>query len=56
MSWSEFFAMGQYGFYVWTSYALAAVVLVLNLWLPLRRRNTVRDQLAEFYRTQKDSR
>lgn len=31
--------MGGYAFYVWTSYALAAVVLVLNIALPLSRRN-----------------
>jgi len=56
MNWSEFFAMGNYGFYVWTAYGLAAVVLIVSLWLPLRRRKTVQRQLAEFYRMQKDSR
>jgi heme exporter protein D len=56
MSGSEFFAMGQYGFYVWTAYGLAAVILIANVLLPLRRRRTVQRQLAEFYRMQKDSR
>lgn len=55
MNWSEFFAMGTYGFYVWTSYAAAAVVLLLNIALPLRRRKTVRRQLEEYYRLQKES-
>ncbi|MBC7162485.1 heme exporter protein CcmD [Immundisolibacter sp.] len=34
---SEFLAMGGYGAYVWPSYALAALVLGLNAWLPWRR-------------------
>lgn len=28
----EFFAMGGYAFYVWTSYAVALVVLLANVW------------------------
>lgn len=56
MSGSEFFAMGPYGFYVWTSYGLAAVILIVNVLLPLRRRKTVQRQLKEFYRVQKESR
>jgi heme exporter protein D len=36
---SEFFHMGGYAFYVWTSYAVAALVLALNLALPLARRS-----------------
>lgn len=55
MNWPEFIAMGQYGFYIWTSYAAAAVVLLVNIALPLRRRRTVRRQLEEFYRLQKES-
>ena len=27
----QFFHMGGYAFYVWTAYALAAIVLVLNV-------------------------
>lgn len=37
MNWERFFAMGGYAVYVWTSYGLMAVVLLLNLALPLRR-------------------
>ncbi len=36
---AEFIHMGGYAFYVWTSYALSAAVLALNLALPLARRN-----------------
>jgi heme exporter protein D len=37
---SEFFAMGGYAFYVWTSYLLTALVLGANIlapWLALKR-------------------
>lgn len=41
MSWSAFWNMGGFAFYVWTSYALAAIVLVLNVVAPLARRRAV---------------
>lgn len=50
MNWAEFFAMGGYGAYVWGAYAIAAVVLLLNLFIPLRRGQAVRSALREFYR------
>jgi heme exporter protein D len=50
MSWSEFFAMGQYGVYVWSAYALAALMLCLNLLAPLWRGKAVRRRLQEYYR------
>ncbi len=34
MSMSEFFNMGGYAVFVWTSYGLAFVVLLLNWFLP----------------------
>ncbi len=33
--------MGGYGLYVWTSYGLAALVLILNLLLPWQRHRRV---------------
>lgn len=37
---TEFLAMGKHGFYVWTAYGISALVVVLNVALPmLRRRN-----------------
>ena len=33
----EFLAMGGYAVYVWTSYAIALVVLLLNVIIPRRR-------------------
>ena len=37
-NWSEFFNMGGYAFYVWTSYGLTFAVLVLNIVQPLMQR------------------
>ena len=37
MSWAEFFAMGGYGVYVWSAYGFAALVLIVNVLIPLRR-------------------
>lgn len=42
---SEFFHMGGYAFYVWTSYGLAALVLIANVALPLARRRRLLDEL-----------
>jgi len=42
---SEFLHMGGYGFYVWTSYGAALVVLGLNVAAPIvRRRRLVRER------------
>ncbi|NOR43018.1 MAG: heme exporter protein CcmD [Gammaproteobacteria bacterium] len=42
MNWSEFFNMGGYAFFVWTSYALTLVVIVLNIVSPmLQRKKTI---------------
>lgn len=54
MSWSDFFGMGGYGFYVWTSYLLAAVILCINVLSPLVRRKSVRQRLEEFQRLRDD--
>ncbi len=41
MTLEQFFHMGGYAFYVWTAYAIAFVVLAINLILPLRRKSEV---------------
>jgi heme exporter protein D len=33
----EFLSMDGYGAYVWPAYALAAVVIIINIVLPLKR-------------------
>jgi len=46
MNLTEFFHMGGYAFYVWTSYGVALVVLLLNVALPLRQRKKLLDNIA----------
>jgi heme exporter protein D len=38
---SEFLAMGGYGFYVWSSFAVTFVVMAIELWLVNKRRKNV---------------
>ena len=40
-SWSEFFDMGGYAFFVWTSYGIAFLVIVLNIVMPMIGRKKV---------------
>ncbi len=45
MNWQEFFAMGGYAFYVWTSYAVTFIVLLANIIIPIvRRKQFLRQQ------------
>jgi len=41
MNWSEFFHMGGYAFFVWTSYALALVIVVANIVSPMMQRKKI---------------
>jgi len=38
---NEFFQMGGYAFYIWTSYGLAVAILIFNLFSPLWRRRQI---------------
>jgi heme exporter protein D len=40
-SWSEFFDMGGYAFFVWSSYGLTFFVIVLNIVMPIIHRKKV---------------
>ena len=40
-SWSEFFNMGGYAFFVWTSYGFALLMVVANIVMPLLHRKRV---------------
>jgi heme exporter protein D len=42
-----FLHMGGYGPYVWSAYGLAAVVLVLNIALPIRAERAALRRLAQ---------
>jgi len=53
VNWGEFFAMGGYATYVWASYGLAAIVLVLNIFSARSRVRNVTKSLAAFYQVRK---
>ena len=46
MTMQEFFAMGGYGFYVWTSYGLTFIVLLANIIIPVVQRRQFLRALA----------
>ena len=45
-SWSDFFAMGGYALYVWGSYAVSAVLIVMEIILLRSRRRAAVEQLV----------
>jgi len=49
----EFFHMGGYAAYVWSSYAIALVVLVANVLAPIRQRRKLLGQLARRQRRER---
>ena len=49
MTWnssSDFFAMGGYGLYVWGSYGVVAVWLLMEPWLAARRHRAALDSVG----------
>jgi len=54
MTMSEFFHMGGYAFYVWTSYGLALIVLLANVVAPLRQRRKILADLARRERRERN--
>ncbi len=54
MSLQEFFAMGGYAFYVWTSYGIATIILVINIIIPIvQRKGFLRQQALKQKRQDK---
>lgn len=52
-SFGEFLAMGGHGLYVWASYTIALIMIVINLTSPRRlRRKLVKDQARRLRREQ----
>ena len=51
MSVAEFFAMGGYAFYVWGSYAVTALLMLLEVALVVRRRRTLVARLGRIQGT-----
>ena len=41
----EFLNMGGYGIYVWPAYLIVAIVLIVNLIVPLRRHRKLLDEI-----------
>lgn len=52
-SFSEFLAMGGHGTYVWLSYAIALVVIVINIVNPVLQKKKVISDLARRLRREK---
>jgi len=57
MSWSEFFSMGGYGFYVWGSYAVTLIALGGEVIFLLRRKKnlTSRPDLDRHHSSESDN-
>ena len=49
-SWSDFFAMGGYAFFVWGSYGVAAVLMIAEVVLVVRRHRAVLERLGRMAR------
>jgi heme exporter protein D len=47
---SEFFAMGGYAWYVWGSYGLTAVFMLVEVILVIRNKRTIMQRLARMVR------
>ncbi len=50
MSWSEFWAMGGYGAYVWGSYGVALLLMLMEVWRVRQRRRTILHRLGRIQR------
>ena len=53
MTLAEFFHMGGYAGYVWSSYAIALLVLVMNVMAPVLQRRRLISQLARRQKRQR---
>lgn len=47
MNWGEFFAMGGYGKFIWSAYGATAIIMILNIILPIRRHEKILRMLQE---------
>ena len=52
-SWSNFWNMGGRGFYVWGSYLITLVCIVLELWLLSSQKRTVWQRLKQIAKLNK---
>jgi heme exporter protein D len=49
---SEFFAMGGHGFYIWMSYAVTALFMIIEVIAVARSKKTVLKRLARLARAE----
>ena len=54
-SFSEFLSMGGHGLYVWLSYAIGLIVILVNLAAPLMERSRLIAQLKRRFKREKQS-
>ncbi len=47
MDWSQFFAMGGYGRFVWASYGVFTIILIWMMLAPLVKRRNLMKQLRQ---------
>lgn len=52
---TEFFSMGGYGFYIWGSYVVTAVFMIVEVIWVVRRRKTVFQRLSTMRRLTKSA-
>ncbi|NBT45854.1 MAG: heme exporter protein CcmD [Gammaproteobacteria bacterium] len=55
MNWYEFFSMGGYALYVWSSFGLMALLLIANLIWTLQRKSTVTQKLKRRMKSREKS-
>jgi heme exporter protein D len=54
MNWQEFFAMGGYAFYVWMSYGITLIVMLVIVITPIvQRKQFMRQQALRLKRQEK---
>lgn len=53
MSISEFFAMGGYGYYIWMSYGVTALFMIVEVIYVLRNKRSIMQQLSRTIRLNK---
>ncbi len=49
---SEFFAMGGHGFYIWVSYGVTALFMIIEVIAVMRSKRTVERRLARLARAE----
>ncbi len=55
MTLNEFIAMGGYGLYVWSSYSICVVVLLINMIQPIMRERKTIAELKKRFQSQQDN-